>query len=66
MSNPTLRAHCGSCAGLLILEHPPGVWRYRCQECGLTTEPRATAKKAAEDAVWVEVTPTNTKRRIET
>lgn len=53
MSTTTLRAHCGACAGLMILEHPPGCWRYRCQSCGLLTEPRATPAEAAEGAVWV-------------
>jgi len=40
----TYRAHCGACAGPLILVHVSGsgIWRYRCQECGHETPPRTT------------------------
>ena len=59
MGTETYRAHCGACAGLMALIHRSGsgIWRYRCQDCGLTTAPRATVKEADADAVWVEVQP---------
>jgi hypothetical protein len=57
----TLRAHCGACAGLMVLitDDPGGYW-YVCQECGETTARRPTAAEAAEDVVWV---PAKQRRR---
>lgn len=51
--NETLRAHCGACAGrmVLITDDPAGFW-YVCQACGETTAPRPDAAAAAEDVVW--------------
>ncbi len=52
--NETLRAHCGACAGpmVLVTDDPAGYW-YVCRACGETTDPRPTAHAAAEDVVWV-------------
>ena len=55
----THRAHCGACAGLMVLVHKAGanLWYYRCQTCGLTTTPRPTAAATEDDVVWGPVTP---------
>jgi hypothetical protein len=55
MSTQTHIAYCGACAGHMVLIHDYGVWWFLCQDCGLTTEPRATAQLADDDAVWVPV-----------
>lgn len=60
MGTETLRAHCGACAGLMLLhvkrDPDTGIeyaYWYGCLECGTLTEQRPTAAEAAEDVVWV-------------
>jgi|WetSurMetagenome_2_1015567.scaffolds.fasta_scaffold2066472_2 hypothetical protein len=59
MSTQTTRAHCGACAGVMVLIHVSGsaIWRYRCQECGHETPPRTTPGDADDDVLWVPVKP---------
>jgi hypothetical protein len=45
-------AHCGACAGRMILVSRPDEHWFICLECGTTTDPRPTAAAAADDVVW--------------
>jgi hypothetical protein len=55
---PTMRAHCGACAGLMVLCRASDTefW-FVCLDCGCETDHRGAADIAAEDAVWVPVKP---------
>lgn len=60
MGTETLRAHCGACAGRMILhvkrDRETGIdfaYFYGCLECGTMTAQRPTAAAAADDVVWV-------------
>ena len=53
---PTMMARCGTCTAPMVLRKDKRGWRYVCA-CGVETAPRATAKLAAEDVVWVPVPP---------
>lgn len=45
-------AHCGACAGRMIMvQSADGVW-FMCQNCHLETSMRPTAAEAGEDVVW--------------
>ena len=49
----TLIAHCGACAGRMIMRQTAdGVW-FVCQNCYTETTLRPTAAEAGEDVVWV-------------
>jgi hypothetical protein len=53
MGTETLRAHCGACAGRMIMRQTAeGVW-FICQNCFTETSMRSTAAEAGEDVVWV-------------
>jgi DNA-directed RNA polymerase subunit M/transcription elongation factor TFIIS len=57
-STETLRAHCGACAGRMIMrQSTDSVW-FVCQECGETTDPRPTAAEADDDVVWASIKQT--------
>jgi hypothetical protein len=48
-------AHCGHCAGLMMLRIGiEGCW-FECQQCGDGTIPRPTIREADLDVVWVAV-----------
>ena len=60
MANDTLRAHCGACAGPMIMAQiGDTLFWFVCVDCGAETDRRSTAAAAAEDVVWV---PTKTRR----
>ena len=61
-------AHCGACAGLMLLRRdyrtlddlPCWIYWYVCQLCGTDTPPCLTLAEADDDVVWVP-TPTRDK-----
>ena len=49
----TLIAHCGACAGrMIMIQAADGIW-FVCRDCGCETTMRPTAAEAGEDVVWV-------------
>jgi len=45
-------AHCGACAGRMIMRQTAeSVW-FVCQNCHIETSMRSTAAEAGEDVVW--------------
>lgn len=52
---PTLRAHCGACAGPMVLRSDHLGYYFVCHECGSETQPRPTVAEADADVVWVQV-----------
>jgi len=57
MSTETLVAHCGACAGRMILVTTSVGVYFVCIDCGTQTDLRPTAAEAAADVVWVAVRP---------
>ena len=57
---PTMRAHCGACAGLMVLcrDYRAIYWIYWyvCRTCGTETPTRLSVAEADCDVVWVPVT----------
>jgi hypothetical protein len=45
-------AHCGGCAGGMVLRPEDDQLRYICLACGYETPLRWTAAEAADDVVW--------------
>jgi hypothetical protein len=53
---PTMRAHCGACAGLMALVVDELGYYFVCDSCGCETPIRPTVAEADLDVVWVPVT----------
>jgi hypothetical protein len=55
-----MRAHCGSCSGLMVLVLTDSHFWFRCTICGCTTPSRQSIAEADLDVVWVPAkTPTH-------
>lgn len=52
----TLIAHCGACAGRMIMRQTAEGFWFVCLDCGCETSIRSTAAEAGEDVVWATLT----------
>jgi hypothetical protein len=72
MGTETLRAHCGACAGVMLLhvkrDAETGIeyaYWYGCLDCGTMTVQRPTAAASAEDVVWVPAKQRKSERKTQ-